>query len=88
MSANFDANVGQVGTQKLRGWTFDLICNFNCEVDYSDFLLSLDNMSYAYNDNLLVVINIGNSILVQHPVRESSATGSQLRFNIIVTIKK
>ncbi len=88
ISAIMGSNAGQVVTQTLTGWVFDLILNFDREVDYSDFILSLDNLSYPYNDTIAVQITIGNSILVSHPVMQGGHTGTELRFNINVNIKK
>lgn len=87
-SASFAPAVGQSTKQNLLSWSFEIDCNFKNEVDFSDFLLSLDNLSYAYSDTLLVTITIGNNITVQHPVRAGGHTGTDLRFNITVNTKR
>ena len=71
----------------LTGWDFDVIISFENEVDYSDFVLALTNFSYAYDDNTLVMVTIGNSILVSHPVTKGAHHGTQLRFSINVDFK-
>ena len=88
ISANLSSNVGQTNTLLLTGWSFELRLNFQQEVDYSDFVLGLSNISYAYNSDTLVAVNLGSSILVNHPVREGGHTGTELVFNLNVDIKK
>jgi len=75
------------GGQVLTGWVFDVMCDFTKEVDYSDFLISLDNMSFVVGE-LAVLITIGNGVLVAHPPQQGSHSGTQLRFNINAVIKK
>ena len=88
VSAIMQAEAGHVVTQTLSGWVFDLILTFEQEVDYSDYILSLNNLSYAYSNDLSVIMAIGNSILVTHPVMQGAHNGTELRFNINVKLKK
>jgi hypothetical protein len=75
-------------TQVLSGWVFDVILDFEEEVDYSDYIMSLDNLSYAYSNTISVQVTIASNILVTHPVTQGGHHGTQLRFNINVSIKK
>ena len=88
VSAIMGTEAGSSVTQTLSGWVFDMILTFGQEVDYSDHIMSLDNLSYAYSDEIAVIMAIGNSILVTHPVMQGGHTGTELRFNINVKIKK
>lgn len=76
------------GGQVLTGWNFDVMCDFTKEVDYSDFLISMDNMSFNIGNDILVIITVGNGVLVAHPTQQGDHTGSQLRFNINAVLKK
>ncbi len=87
ISATMDAPAGSAGTLVLTGWVFDVILDFKNEIDYSDFILSLGNMSYAYDDDILVQITFGSTILISHPPTQGGHNGTQLRFNINVDIK-
>ncbi len=84
-AASFEASPS--GGQVLTGWAFDVMCDFTKEVDYSDFLISMDNMSFVSN-NLLIIITVGNGVLVAHPPQQGSHSGTQLRFNVNAVIKK
>ncbi len=88
ISANLVAGTGQSTTYTLDKWNFDLICNFQHEVDYSNFIFGLENMSFVNVDETKQVqITVGNNILITHPVTQGGHTGTQLRFNVNAKIK-
>ena len=66
----------------------DLLCDFKAEVDYSDFIESLENMSFSIDANHLATITAGSTVIVNHPPRQGAHGGTQLRFSINVDIKK
>lgn len=88
VSAGITAGTGGHTTYDLTGWIFDLRCDFKNEVDYSDFIESLENMSFAVDDNHLAQITIGSNVIVNHPPQQGAHNGTQLNFNINVDIKK
>ncbi len=87
-SAGILAGVGSSTTYSLDGWAFDLICDFKNEIDYSDFIDSLENLSFAVDNEHLATITIGNTVIVEHPPQQGLHNGTQLRFGINVDIKK
>jgi len=88
VSAGVSAGTGGHTTYDLTGWTFDLRCSFKNEVDYSDFIESLENLSFAADDEHLVQVIIGSNVIVNHPPQKGAHNGTELNFNINVDIKK
>ena len=88
VSAGIEAGIGGHTTYNLTGWAFDLLCDFKAEVDYSDFIESLENMSFSIDANHLATITAGSTVIVNHPPRQGAHGGTQLRFSINVDIKK
>ena len=73
----------------LDKWVFDVILTFVHEVDYSDFIFGLSNMTKAYeNESRLAMIALSGNILVAHPVQQGGHNGTELRFSVNVDIKK
>ena len=87
-SAGIVAGTGHSTTYTLDGWAFDLICDFKNEVDYSDFIDNLENLSYAVDNDHLAEIVIGSTVIVEHPPQQGTHNGTQLRFGINVDIKR
>jgi hypothetical protein len=79
---------GQSTKNRLLNWTFVILCSFKNEVDFSDFILGLENMSYSYSNEIKVIITIGNNVNVQHPPRQGAHNGSELSFNITVNTRR
>lgn len=87
-TASIATQPGQSTKNRLLNWTFDIICSFENEVDFSNFISDLEDISYTYNDEILVKVSIGNNVNVQHPPREGAHSGTQLRFNILVNTRR
>lgn len=64
------------------GWAFEVICEFDQEIDYSDFVLNeLQDIIFADDaSQSLVSAIVGNSIVVSHPPRQGAHTGTVLKF--------
>lgn len=88
VSAGIEAGIGGSTTYDLKNWAFDLLCDFKKEVDFSDFIESLENMSFSADDNHLVVVTVGSNVIANHPPRQGAHGGTQLRFSINIDIKK
>ncbi len=58
VSAGIVAGTGGHTTYDLTGWTYDLRCEFKTEVDHSDLIESLENITFAADDGHLVQITI------------------------------
>lgn len=83
-----EATIGQGSGYIFKSWTFEVICSFKNEIDYSDFVLGLGNLTFTYNDAILVEISMDGSIAVKHPPRNLSHNGSEIKFIFNVNLKK
>jgi hypothetical protein len=72
----------------FRGWLFEVFLDFKHEIDYSDMLLGLDNLSYSYNDEVLVEVTMDDNISVKHPPRNLSHNGTQMNIKFNINLKK
>jgi len=88
ISSGITPGSGSSTTYNLTGWIFDLICSFTTEVDFSNFIESLENMTYNIDNRHRAEITLGSNVGIQHPTREGAQNGTDLRFNISVNIKK
>lgn len=81
------AGSGGIG-YAFSGWTFEVICEFTKEVDYSDFVIDeLKDIVFNYNNNLITA-NVGSSIVVKHPPRQGSHSGTILQFNFNIKTRR
>ena len=80
------ANTGYV----FEGWTFEVILNFNNEIDFSNFILDLDTskLNFVYNNTIKVENIVSNRISVDHPARQGHHSGSQIKLNINITLRR
>jgi hypothetical protein len=72
----------------FRGWIFEVFLDFKHEIDYSDMILGLGNLSYSYNDEILVQMIMDDNISVKHPPRNLSHTGTQMNIKFNINLKK
>lgn len=69
-------------------WSFTVICTFKTEVDVSDFIMGeLKDITMTPN-NYLVTAIAGNSMIIKHPVRQGSETGTELQITFNIKIKR
>ena len=87
VAASIEANTGQDTNYSLKDWSFDMILSFGKEVDFSNFIGSLADMTFSEN-NVVANVKIGHSVVIQHPVRQGAHSGSEIRFNINVNTRR
>ena len=70
------------------GWSFQVICEFVQEIDYSDFILTkLQDLCFT-SGQIMVTAHVGSSIVVKHPPRQGALTGTILEFNFNIKTRR
>lgn len=89
VSSAIEAQVGALGkTYNFSGWSFEVICEFSKEVDYSDFVINeLKDLQVNYS-GIIIQINVGSSIVVKHPPRQGANNGTVLQFNFNIKTRR
>jgi hypothetical protein len=88
-SAQITAKAGAEGIgYSFSGWSFEVICEFLEEVDYSDFVLtSLKDLNFNSSGSL-VTATAGNNVIVKHPPRQGAHGGSVLTFTFNIKTRR
>lgn len=71
----------------ISNWRFEVLAEFNCEVDTSYFLLNeLKNINVS-SDGVLITITPGD-FSTEHPPRNASHNGTKLRIGLTANIRR
>lgn len=72
----------------LRDWRFEVLAEFNCEVDVSYFLLNqLKKITFNSNDGLVVITPSGD-FSAEHPPRQAAHNGTKLKIGLTANIRR
>jgi two-component sensor histidine kinase len=72
----------------IRDWRFEVLVEFNCEVDVSYFLLNELNSITFNSDEGVVVISPSGDFGVEHPPRQGAHNGTKMKIGLTANIRR
>jgi hypothetical protein len=72
----------------IRDWRFEVLAEFNCEVDVSYFLLNELNSITFNSDEGVVVISPSGDFGVEHPPRQGAHNGTKMKIGLTANIRR
>lgn len=79
-------NLGRDNNYVLHNWRFETVLTFQKEVDVTDFLMGF-NLTFT-SGRYAVIIVLGTSYSVEHPVTQGSHTGTKATITFVANVKR